>query len=205
MQLYVPLSILVIVLAAALYPPRVIACLGGLAVACYLALVPGLHGVDSTLIAGLGTLLAIMGGLSAATAANRRRLEARRRIVERRTETLLENASDAVVAIAPGGEVTYASPSVRQVFGLEPGHLTGAKLAELLHPDDLPVSTKWLTGLYTAPTDLVARTECADPPGRRRLALRRRDRRPTGPPTPTWVPRCSASGTSGRAGRWRRS
>ncbi len=157
--LYLPGAMLIVMMASPLFPPRVVLSLGALAMIGYGALVPVATDVSRTLVVGMGSILAIVVGLCAATAGNRIHQEARRRSVERRTEALLENASDAVLAIDSGGGLSYASPSVRHVFGHEPEWLTGARLAEMLHPDDLPLSAKWMANLFLAPPGQVARIE----------------------------------------------
>jgi diguanylate cyclase (GGDEF)-like protein/PAS domain S-box-containing protein len=157
--LYVPGAILIIVMASPLFSVRAVLALGCLGMLGYLGLVPDAPTVDATLVIGLATILAVVTGLAAATAANRDAQLARRRMAERRTEALLENASDAVLAIDRSGEVSYASPSARTVFGYNTQGMTGARLAGLVHHDDLPQVREWTSNLFEAPAEAVARTE----------------------------------------------
>jgi PAS domain S-box-containing protein len=51
---------------------------------------------------------------------------------------LAENASDVVVLTNPDRQATWVSPSVTEMLGWEPEDLLGTRLADLIHPDDLP-------------------------------------------------------------------
>jgi diguanylate cyclase (GGDEF)-like protein/PAS domain S-box-containing protein len=157
--IYLPSAILVVMMATPLFSPRTVLSLGTLAMAGFTTLMfVGGYG-SGALAAGHGGILAIVIGLSAATAANRERQEARRRTLERRTEALLENASDAVLALDRQGDVAYASPSVHQMLGYEPVSVTGERLRDLVHPEDLVTSAKWMTSLFDAPPAHVSRLE----------------------------------------------
>jgi PAS domain S-box-containing protein len=65
-----------------------------------------------------------------------RRIEAmRERDAERiqaRFRSLVQNSSDMIAVIAPGGEILYVSPSVERSLDLR----EGAPFAELIHPED---------------------------------------------------------------------
>jgi diguanylate cyclase (GGDEF)-like protein/PAS domain S-box-containing protein len=156
---YIPLAMLVVILCGALFPPRTVVGIGGLSMAGYLLLVPWQAELGATMVVGLAAMLAVITGLCAATAANRDTQVARRRALERRTEALLETSSDAVLAIDGGGALVYASPSVRRLFGHEPGWLTGPRLGEMAHPDDLPKAREWMANLHAAPPGSTARIE----------------------------------------------
>ncbi len=68
-----------------------------------------------------------------------RRLEAdivRREHAERELALLAANATDAVLRIDLDGRCTYASPSVREVLGVEAETLVGGSIAEWVHEDD---------------------------------------------------------------------
>ena len=61
--------------------------------------------------------------------------EIRRR--EHRLESLLRHASDITTIADPDGRLTYVSPAVRRVLGLDPAEVLGRNLLGYLHPDDL--------------------------------------------------------------------
>ena len=50
--------------------------------------------------------------------------------------SLIENSSDATVIVNDGGEIRYASPSVRDVLGIDAERLQGHHLGEFIHEDD---------------------------------------------------------------------
>jgi diguanylate cyclase (GGDEF)-like protein/PAS domain S-box-containing protein len=160
LTMYVPLAVLVLVMASPLFPPRTVLGLGAVALAGYAALAPRHWDADPTLVAGLGAVIAVVSGLCAATAHNRERQDSGRRSAERWTEALLENSSDAVLAITPAGEVAYASPATRQIFGIRDHRPTGVGLGEMIHPDDLAQAREWMANLFQAPPGHTARNEC---------------------------------------------
>ncbi|MGB5780054.1 MAG: PAS domain S-box protein, partial [Allopontixanthobacter sediminis] len=49
---------------------------------------------------------------------------------------LANNATDAVFRLALDGHCLYASPSARNLLGIAPEHLVGARLLDRFHPDD---------------------------------------------------------------------
>ena len=157
--LYLPGVMLVVTAAAALYPPRWVAGLGALCLAGYLALLYSQPGTGVTFAVGMSAILAAVVGLNTLIAAGRLRQARRRRSAERRTELLLANASDAVLAVGDGGAVHYASPAVRSLLGRDPARLLGDVLGSLAHPDDLPQTQEWLTTLAAAPAGHTARAE----------------------------------------------
>lgn len=56
---------------------------------------------------------------------------------ERRFRLLAENASDMVLQIRPGGEIDWASPSVRRLLGWHEHGAPEPATWELVHPDDM--------------------------------------------------------------------
>ena len=56
---------------------------------------------------------------------------------EQRFRALVSNASDVVLVIAPDDHVTYASESVERVCGCTEAQITGARITDHLHPDDV--------------------------------------------------------------------
>ncbi|GAB1641123.1 putative bifunctional diguanylate cyclase/phosphodiesterase [Krasilnikovia sp. MM14-A1259] len=163
---YIPAVMLVVTAAAALYPPRWVIGVGVVALAGFFALVPTQSGVDVSFTAGMAAMLACVVGLCALTAASRSRLDERRRAAERRVELLLENSSDALLAIDPAGRLRYVSPSARTLFGHDQPWSTDGNLGALVHPDDLVLSREWLTALAATPVGRTSRIEarlrCAD-------------------------------------------
>ncbi|MFI7602045.1 putative bifunctional diguanylate cyclase/phosphodiesterase [Actinoplanes sp. NPDC049681] len=156
---YLPCVALVLVTSAALYKPRVVVGLGVASVGGYLVLLPLRTQVDLIAMVIFTAIMASVAAVCAVNAQSRRRLDARRRSSERRTELLLEASSDAVFAVDVHNKVRFASSSVRSILGLAPGELTGPMLGELLHPDDLPGARAWLHALFAAPAGHTSRTE----------------------------------------------
>ncbi|HZQ34308.1 MAG TPA: PAS domain S-box protein [Dehalococcoidia bacterium] len=66
----------------------------------------------------------------------RLRAEQALRRSEHRLRAYFEHAQDIIVAIEPGGVITYHSPAVGRVLGLEEGSITGSNLLALVHPED---------------------------------------------------------------------
>jgi diguanylate cyclase (GGDEF)-like protein/PAS domain S-box-containing protein len=112
-----------------------------------------------TFALGMSAILIAVVGLNAMIAASRLLQDSRRRSAERRTELLLTNASDAVLAVGASGRVQYASPAARSLLGHDPARLTGDGLAWLVHPEDLPQATEWLSALIAAPGGHTSRCE----------------------------------------------
>ena len=59
-----------------------------------------------------------------------------RRQVQRRYQALIENSSDMILVVGRDREVTYASPSVETMTGVEPEAVVGENVFALVHPDD---------------------------------------------------------------------
>jgi diguanylate cyclase (GGDEF)-like protein/PAS domain S-box-containing protein len=144
---YVAAVTLLLMLAAALYPPLPVVGLGAVSLVGLAVLILDRPQGNTAAVVVLGAALATTAVVAAVTAQNRYRQDAHRRSTERRTELLLENASDAVLAIGPDGAVTYASPAVRTVLGHAAEGLRGARFGALVHPDDVPRFGDWITAL----------------------------------------------------------
>ncbi|MDQ3913119.1 MAG: PAS domain S-box protein [Actinomycetota bacterium] len=56
---------------------------------------------------------------------------------EVRFHTLVENASDIIMALAADGTVRYSSPAVERMLGYRPEELVGTRIFGLVHPDDV--------------------------------------------------------------------
>ncbi|MFI7545349.1 putative bifunctional diguanylate cyclase/phosphodiesterase [Actinoplanes sp. NPDC049599] len=158
LMLYLPGSALIMVTAAALYGPAVVVSLGVLAVAGYLALLPAVTGVNAVSVVSLVAIMSCLVTFNSINARSRRRLDARRKAAEHRTEMLLEAASDAVFAIDGNGNFRYASPSAQRLFGLTRAEVTGKAMVALAHPDELAGLRAWMGSLFAVPGG-TARTE----------------------------------------------
>nr|WP_221381698.1 EAL domain-containing protein [Actinoplanes polyasparticus] len=156
---YLPCAMLIVILATALYPATAVAGLGVLAVAGFLALLPGHPGTSSVLVAGLLSVLGCVMLITVIIAHNRRRLDDRRRVAERRSEALLQNSPEVVLAIGRNDKVRYATPSMRTVLGHTPESVTGSLLITLAHPDDRPQLRGWMATLRSSAPGTVAEIE----------------------------------------------
>ncbi|MGK5682164.1 putative bifunctional diguanylate cyclase/phosphodiesterase [Actinoplanes sp. URMC 104] len=156
---YLPCAMLIVILATALYRTVVVAALGVVAIAGFFALLPGHPGTGTALIAGMVSVMGCVVLITSIIAHNRRRLDDRRRVAERRTEALLQNSPEVVVALGRDGDVRYVSPSVRSVLGYDPASVTGTLLTELVHPDDLPRMRTWTATLRGSAPGTTAEVE----------------------------------------------
>ena len=55
---------------------------------------------------------------------------------EERFRSLVQNASDVIAVVAPGGIIRFVTRSITRMLGYEPGDLEGSSIARLLHPGD---------------------------------------------------------------------
>ena len=157
--LYLPGATLIVVLAAALYPPGVVVAIGGLSLSGYLALLPFQDEINAVSAVGMLSIMASVVGINAINARNRRRLDTRRRAAERRTEAMLENSSDLVFALDAEGRIHYASASAEPSLGRGAAESTAASLSALVHPEDSPQLSEWMSALWAAGDGHTARTE----------------------------------------------
>jgi diguanylate cyclase (GGDEF)-like protein/PAS domain S-box-containing protein len=74
---------------------------------------------------------------------------------EERFRSLVQNASDLITVISPDTTVLYQSPAVRRVLGYDPEHLVGAKLLDLVHPDDRAQFVATLGDLMMKPAGTI--------------------------------------------------
>ncbi|WP_051798409.1 putative bifunctional diguanylate cyclase/phosphodiesterase [Catenuloplanes japonicus] len=152
-------AMVVLVTSAVLYPPIPVAVLGALCIGSFLALAHGRPDAQATMVAGLVAVLVAVVATSVLTAQTRLAQDARRRAAEDRTEALLENASDLVLAVTPDGEVTYASPAAHHLLGRDPAWITGERLSEMTHADDLTRAREFMSTLFTAAPEHTSRIE----------------------------------------------
>ncbi len=60
----------------------------------------------------------------------------KRRAAEERCRSLIDNASDIIMAVDPDGVVRYVSPSIERSLGYTPEEVTGDRGLRHVHPDD---------------------------------------------------------------------
>ena len=65
------------------------------------------------------------------------RAEAAVRVSEERFRALVQDSHDVIAVAGPEGRLTYVSPAVTQVFGLDPAEMVGTTSADWVHPDDI--------------------------------------------------------------------
>jgi PAS domain S-box-containing protein len=65
--------------------------------------------------------------------------------------SLIENASDIILAINQDGVVNYASPSYERSLGLKPEEIVKAKAFSFIHPDDQPAALHAITETLAHP------------------------------------------------------
>jgi diguanylate cyclase (GGDEF)-like protein/PAS domain S-box-containing protein len=156
--LYPAGAIMIIVAASALLSPATTIGLGLAAEAGYLALALTTAQPNPVLVTTLSMALTVVVGLCVLTARSRRRLEIERATTERRHEAMLENGSDAVLAVA-GDQVVFASSSSGRILGRDASRFTVDALAEMTHPDEFDRVAAWMLELresapgHTATTD----------------------------------------------------
>jgi PAS domain S-box-containing protein len=73
-----------------------------------------------------------------------RRSEERVRVSEERYRVLAENARDVIWTTSAAGELTYVSPSVEQVRGLDPAEALRQSLEEILAPESRAIVAAYL-------------------------------------------------------------
>jgi diguanylate cyclase (GGDEF)-like protein/PAS domain S-box-containing protein len=145
--------------ASTIASPRAVFVLGAASFVGYFIMVAAHSGTSFSLVGLTVGLSAALVWLCGSSAANRRQLDVARERDEQRTEALLENASDAIIAIAPLGNVVYASSSVRTVLGYEPGWLNADRMTEMTHPDNLATVTEWMQSIFASPPGYSTRIE----------------------------------------------
>ena len=101
-----------------------------------------------------GLVMARMSGLveMLTTALSRHEeAERERERSEQRFGSLVQHASDVVTVVDEDGEITFQSPSVRQVLGYQRDVLVGTSLSDLIHEDDRGAVLELLTEVEPHP------------------------------------------------------
>ncbi len=81
-----------------------------------------------------------------------------RRSVEERFESLVANASEAIVVVDRDGTVLYASPSVQRLLGCVPEDVIGRPFDQLLHPEESVSARTFLHELLARPWGSTVRS-----------------------------------------------
>jgi diguanylate cyclase (GGDEF)-like protein/PAS domain S-box-containing protein len=84
---------------------------------------------------------------------------------EERFRALVQHSHDGIVVLTPDQGVTYASPSLEQLFGRSAEEMTGLGGLELVHPDDVGLAAEALDTTVTTPghrATLQVRVQHAD-------------------------------------------
>ncbi|PBQ32666.1 hypothetical protein CNR22_13085 [Sphingobacteriaceae bacterium] len=64
--------------------------------------------------------------------------------VEKKSQTLIENISDAILLLDIKGSITYHSPSAERLSGFPSAEAIGKSIFEFIHPADLETVTRYL-------------------------------------------------------------
>lgn len=79
---------------------------------------------------------------------------------EQRFRSLVQRASDITLVISEDGTLTYVSPATSRVLGIAPEQFMGARVVDLVHPDDVGtfkrLAAELLGGQCTITSDLRA-------------------------------------------------
>jgi diguanylate cyclase (GGDEF)-like protein/PAS domain S-box-containing protein len=156
--IYAASAMVVVIAAGAVLAPRAVLAVGLTGMAGYAGIAARTPEVSNTFLFSMLMVLGVAAYLCVRTAQNRRRQDEQRQAAERRIVGLLENASDAIIAVCDG-RILFASESVRRVLGYEPGWLSSARLAAITHPDHLATVEEWTAALYAAPLGYTSMIE----------------------------------------------
>ncbi|GIF26670.1 two-component system response regulator [Paractinoplanes tereljensis] len=141
-------AVMITVAAATTIGSRLGISLGVGALVAYVPLVLVQPELDLPLSTSIAAVIGGVAGLCVLTANNRRHHLNQRRAAERRTVALMENGSDAVLAIGDH-QVRYASTSTGRILGRDAATLSVEDLADMTHPDEAERVSEWLEGLRT--------------------------------------------------------
>ena len=95
----------------------------------------------------------------------RRELRAALERSQSRFQALVENSFDAVFVVDDSGTITYASPGVKNILGIDPESQTGQNAFVYVHPDDLESAMRQLASITTvagATAEIEVRARHAD-------------------------------------------
>lgn len=81
-------------------------------------------------------------------------------------EAFLAHASDLMLLFDGDGTITWASPSARRLFGVEPAQLVGRNGFEMIHPDDQERALASLAGIQELGDQVCVEMRIVDPTGR---------------------------------------
>ncbi len=76
--------------------------------------------------------------MTGATMGDKEDAEAAVRLSEDRFRSLIHNSSDVTLVIAGSGEISYVSPAIVDLLGVQPEELVGIRATDTVHPDDRP-------------------------------------------------------------------
>jgi diguanylate cyclase (GGDEF)-like protein/PAS domain S-box-containing protein len=81
------------------------------------------------------------------------------RFVEERYASLIANASDVIMIVAPDGVLRFVSPASERMLGLKPEEITGKSLTEIWVGEDADKLRKFLAEVAATPTGTVGPVE----------------------------------------------
>ncbi|WP_430786570.1 putative bifunctional diguanylate cyclase/phosphodiesterase [Actinoplanes sp. G11-F43] len=131
---------------------------GATGIAGFVVVMSTHHSPVSLLNASQVCVMLVVVVLCALTTNNRRLQQAQRDEVAYRTSALLENGSDAILAVNTEG-VGYVSSSSGRVLGHETGELDLNTLTAMVHPDEKERVSAFLAALIAAPPRHTDRIE----------------------------------------------
>ncbi len=82
---------------------------------------------------------------------NQKKIEAALRTSEQQFRLLAENASDLVTRLSADGTWAYLSPSIETLLGYRAEDLIGKSTLDLVHPDEVPLSSAVVQSLLASP------------------------------------------------------
>ncbi|MBN1172158.1 MAG: EAL domain-containing protein [Micromonosporaceae bacterium] len=156
---YPLVATMMVIHACTRFGPHAVLGIGAASVVAYPGLMWEAERFSLATAAGICGILATIVVLSSWIAANRVQGEEKRFLLDRRIEALLEQSSEAIVALDEQGIVLYQSPSVGALFGYPAGHLLGKSLRHLAHPGDAEVMRRWFAALAAGPDGSRSRIE----------------------------------------------
>jgi len=74
---------------------------------------------------------------------------------EMRFGALVQNSSDMISILSPGGEILFESPSIKNVLGYEIDELVGSQSFAIIHPDDAEDRKKILETVASDPAFVI--------------------------------------------------